>query len=41
MLALMGRWNEVVDDRMTWSGTYQRYLAERSAITTEVVRQPR
>ncbi|HOP42890.1 MAG TPA: hypothetical protein PLA11_05170 [Flavobacteriales bacterium] len=41
MLALMGRWDEVVDNRLAWSDTYQRYLAERNAVVTEVVRQPR
>lgn len=41
VLALMGRWDEVVDNRLAWSDTYQRYLGERNAVNTEVVRQPR
>ncbi|MEZ4760760.1 MAG: hypothetical protein R2810_13355 [Flavobacteriales bacterium] len=41
MLALWSRWDEVVDNRLAWSDTYQRYLTERNAVVTEVVRQPR
>ncbi len=38
MLVLLGRWNDVVDQRQAYSETYQRYLKERDSVRTEVQR---
>jgi 3-deoxy-D-manno-octulosonate 8-phosphate phosphatase (KDO 8-P phosphatase) len=39
MLVLLGRWNDVVDQRQAFSPNYQEYLAERNAVITVTARK--
>ncbi|MCB9169218.1 MAG: phosphatase [Flavobacteriales bacterium] len=41
LLALMGRYDEVVEHRLLYSDPYKAYLADRNAVDTTVVRNPR
>lgn len=41
MMSLNGNWNEVVEHRMRYTETYQRYLAERQQCVPQVERNPR
>lgn len=41
LLTLMGRFDEAIDHRGAFSETYQRYLAQRQAVPTEVQRAGR
>lgn len=41
MVGLTGRPGEILEHRISFSATYRSYLQERTAITTEVVRQDR
>jgi len=38
LISLMGRWNDVVDQRVQFSESYQKYLAERKAVGPVVTR---
>ncbi|MBK8340018.1 MAG: phosphatase [Flavobacteriales bacterium] len=38
LISLMGRWNDVVDQRVQFSEGYQKYLAERKAVGSAVIR---
>ncbi len=39
MLLLLGRWNDVVENRTAFSSNYQRYLSERNAVVPAVHRK--
>lgn len=41
LLTLMGRYGETIDDRATYSATYQRYLSLRQAVVPEIIKAPR
>ena len=41
LLGLMGRYEEVVEHRLRYSDMYKAYLADRNAVPTEVVKNPR
>lgn len=41
MIALLGNGAEVLDHRVKYSETYQRYLSERQAVAVEIVRNAR
>ncbi|MFZ1691952.1 MAG: hypothetical protein WAT74_02035 [Flavobacteriales bacterium] len=41
LLTLMGRYAEAINNRAAYSGTYQRYLAQRQAVLPEIVKDPR
>lgn len=41
LIALMGRWNDVVDQRVQFSESYQKYLVERNAVNAMMVRKER
>jgi hypothetical protein len=38
---LLGNGREVIDHRVQYSETYQRYLSERQAVVPEIVRNAR
>lgn len=38
LISLMGRWNDVVDQRVQFSEGYQKYLSDRKAVRTIAVR---
>jgi hypothetical protein len=40
-MALWNCWDDVVDHRVRYSETYQRYLAARTAVQPKVVRNSR
>jgi hypothetical protein len=40
VIALLGNGREVIDHRVQYSETYQRYLSERQAVVPEIVRNP-
>lgn len=41
VIALLGNGTDVIDHRVEYSETYQRYLRERQAVVPEIVRNPR
>ncbi|HRF80503.1 MAG TPA: hypothetical protein PL070_10505 [Flavobacteriales bacterium] len=41
VIALLANGAEVIDHRVKYSETYQRYLSERQAVVPEIVRNPR
>ncbi len=41
VIALLGNGREVIDHRVQYSETYQRYLSERQAVVPEIVRNAR
>lgn len=41
VIALLGNGTTVIDHRVEYSETYQRYLSERQAVVPEIVRNPR
>jgi len=41
VIALLGNGTTVIDHRVKYSETYQRYLSERQAVVPEIVRNPR
>lgn len=41
LLTLMGRYADTIDNRAAYSELYQRYLGERQAVVSEIVRSPR
>ncbi|MBK8497595.1 MAG: phosphatase [Flavobacteriales bacterium] len=41
LLTLMGRFGEAIDHRAAYSDAYQRYLAQRQAVSTEIQRAGR
>ena len=41
VIALLGNGREVIDHRVQYSETYQRYLSERQAVGPEIVRNAR
>lgn len=41
LIQLLGNWERVIDHRVAYDAVYQRYLATRQAVVTEVVRHTR